>query len=112
MKWWNETDQQVRWCLEGSYLPFRTSAATDPRVADNWKNDLSGRWLAISYDQISKGTDPAFPGAQFGPFDKYDDLTASTLESVVFSGSDPDAAVASAASGTTDAITQYNKDNF
>ena len=112
LKWWNETDQQVRWCLEGSYLPFRASAATDPRLTDNWNNDLSGRWLAISYDQISNGTDPSFPGAQFGPFDKYDDLTASTLESMIFSGTDPARAVTDAASGTTDAIKQYNQDNF
>ncbi|HEY5154402.1 MAG TPA: extracellular solute-binding protein [Acidimicrobiales bacterium] len=112
MKWWNALDQQVRWNLEGSYLPFRTSAAKDPRVTSAWNDDLSGRWLAISYDQLSNGINPDFPGAQFGPFDKYDDATTASVESMVFGTTEPAAAVTAAATKTTDAITQYNKDNF
>jgi len=112
MKWWNETDQQVRWNLEGSYLPFRTSAAKDPRVTADWTNDISGRWLAISYSQLVNGIDPNFPGAQFGPFDKYTTATSSSIESMIFSGVEPAAAVTDAATKTTDAITQYNRDNF
>jgi sn-glycerol 3-phosphate transport system substrate-binding protein len=112
MKWWNETDQQIRWNLEGSYLPFRTSAAKDPRVTADWTSDISGRWLAISYSQLVNGINPDFPGAQFGPFDKYTSATSSSIESMIFGGTDPAAAVTDAATKTTDAITQYNKDNF
>lgn len=112
MKWWNSTDQQVRWNLEGSYLPFRASAAKDPRVTANWTSDLSGRWLAISYNQLVNGINPDFPGAQFGPFDKYVKATDDSLESMVFGTTEPAAAVTAAANATTDAITQYNKDNF
>ena len=112
MKWWNEPAQQVKWNLEGSYLPFRTSAAKDAAVVDNWTNDLSGRWLAISYDQLTNGADPDFPGAQFGAFDRYVDATRAATQDMIYKGTEPAAAVTAASMATTDAITQYNKDNF
>jgi sn-glycerol 3-phosphate transport system substrate-binding protein len=110
--WWNKLDQQVTWNLEGSYLPYRISAATDARVVDRWTNTLAGRWLAISYGQLTNGVDPNYPGPLIGPYDAFRDAVRSGLDGVTFKGTDPSAAVATAAQQTTDAIVRYNKDNF
>ncbi|MEI7592290.1 MAG: extracellular solute-binding protein [Actinomycetes bacterium] len=110
--WWNKLDQQVTWNLEGSYLPYRISAAKDARVIDRWTNTLAGRWLAISYRQATDGIDPAFPGPLIGPYDAFRNSIRSGLDSVMFKGTDPASAVSKAATETTDAIVRYNKDNF
>ena len=112
LTWWNQLDQQVEWNLDGSYLPWRTAAAKDARVIDRWTNTLAGRWLAISYDQLTNGIDPSFPGPLMGPYDKFRDAIRSGVESMVFSGTEPATAVSTAAQQTTDAIVQYNRDNF
>ena len=112
ISWWNEVDQQVTWNLEGSYLPYRISAAQDARVVDRWTNTLAGRWLAISYGQLTDGVDPNYPGPLIGPYDAFRDSVRNGLDNVMFKGTDPAAAVATAAAQTTDAIVRYNRDNF
>ena len=37
----------------------------------NWTNTLSGRWLAIAYDELLNGVDPNFPGPLMGPYDQF-----------------------------------------
>ncbi len=108
--WWNSTPTQVQWNLKGSYLPYRVSAAKDAALVDAWQNDISGRWLAISYDQLQTGVDPKFPGPLIGPYDQVRDAMKKALDSVAFAGQAPDAAVKQAADESTKAIEAYNKE--
>jgi len=112
MKWWNKPDTQVQWNLEGSYLPFSMAAAKDARLIDAWKNDVAGRWLAISYDQLLTGVDPKFPGPVMGPYEQFREAMRKSLEALVFNGQAPATAVADAASQTTAALKQYNSGGF
>ena len=41
----------------------------DERIQDAWGSRLSGRWLALAWDQQQTGLDPAFPGPLIGPYD-------------------------------------------
>ena len=107
--WWNRTETQVAWNLQGSYLPFRLSAAKDAALVDAWHNDISGRWLAISYDQLINGVDPTFPGPLIGPWDQTRDAIGKAMDGVAFSGQAPDAALNEAADTTTKALQTYNR---
>jgi sn-glycerol 3-phosphate transport system substrate-binding protein len=110
MTWWNATPAQVQWNLQGSYLPFRVSAAKDAAIVDAWRNDIAGRWLAISYDQLLTGIDPDFPGPLIGPYDQVRDAVETGLDNVSFANEAPDAAVTKAAGESTKAIEAYNKE--
>lgn len=112
MKWWNQLDQQVVWHLEGSYLPWLTAAASDPRIQTFWRDDLAGRWLAIAYDQMLNGINPDFPGALIGPYDKFRAAMRKALDSMVLAGTDPQAALDAAEAEVNAALEQYNDVNF
>jgi sn-glycerol 3-phosphate transport system substrate-binding protein len=112
MKWWNEVDQQVTWNLDGSYLPFVTATVDDPRVKAYWTDDLAGRWLAIAYDQMVEGVNPDFTGPRIGPYDKFREAMRQGMDSLMFEGADPAAAVTTANDKTTAAIEDYNDANF
>lgn len=112
MKWWSQLDQQVVWHLEGSYLPWLRAAADDPRVQAFWREDLAGRWLAIAYDEMVTGIDPDFPGALIGPYDKFRAAMRKALDSLVLSGTEPQAALDTAESEINAALQQYNDVNF
>ena len=112
MKWWNEVDQQVTWNIDGSYLPFVTATVDDPRVQAYWQDDLAGRWLAIAYDQMVTGVNPDFTGPRIGPYDKFREAMRQGMDSLMFEGADPAAAVKTANDKTTAAITEYNDANF
>lgn len=112
MKWWNEVDQQVTWNIEGSYLPFVTATVDDPRVQAYWTDDLAGRWLAIAYDQMVDGVNPDFTGPRIGPYDKFRVAMRQGMDSLMFEGAEPAAAVTKANDQTTAAIEEYNDANF
>lgn len=110
--WWNRPETQVIWHLEGGYLPFSEQAAADDRVLDSWTNDQSGRWLSVSYDQLTEGVDPDWPGPLIGPYDQFRDALENGLDAVALSGADPAAEITKAADATTGAITAYNEESF
>jgi sn-glycerol 3-phosphate transport system substrate-binding protein len=110
MTWWNSLDTQVEWNLLGSYLPYRTSAAKDPRIVESWTTTPSGRWLAISYDQLQTGVDPAFPGPLVGPYDELREALTKAMEGVAFANEAPDATLRRASDTTTSALVAYNKE--
>ena len=68
IKWWNSTPTQITWNVEGSYIPFSMSAAQSPEVQQFWQTDLAGQWLALSYQQLTQGVDPDWPGPLIGPY--------------------------------------------
>lgn len=110
--WWNRPETQVIWHLEGSYLPFSKQAATDREVVDSWTNDQSGRWLAVSFRQLTEGVDPAWPGPLIGPYDQFRKALEGAVDAVTLSGADPAAEITKAADATTAAIEAYNQENF
>lgn len=112
MKFMNSLDSQVTWNLEASYLPYRVSAASDPRVKENQTQTLSGRWLALAYDELLNGVDPNFPGPLIGPYEQVRVAMRGAIESMTFKNTAPPDAVRTAADNTTSALTQYNDENF
>lgn len=112
ISWWNRPETQVIWHLEGSYLPFSKKAATDPEVVRSWTDDLSGRWLSVSYRQLTEGVDPTWPGPLIGPYDEFRKALEQAVDAVTLSGADPAAEITKAAQTTTAAIEAYNEENF
>jgi sn-glycerol 3-phosphate transport system substrate-binding protein len=108
----NSVPSQVRWNLEGGYLPFNVAATRDPAVVEQWSTTLSGRWLALAYDELLDGVDPNFPGPLIGPYDEFRAAIRRSVDSVVFAGVEPDVAVREAAAATTAAIERYEQENF
>jgi sn-glycerol 3-phosphate transport system substrate-binding protein len=112
MKWWNEPAVQVRWHLEGSYMPFSKTAAEDPQVQASWDGPPPGRWLGLAYRQLVDGIDPDWPGPLIGPYDQARTAMAKGLDELLLSGKSPQEAVTGAADETTAAIEQYNQESF
>jgi sn-glycerol 3-phosphate transport system substrate-binding protein len=112
MKWWNSLDTQVSWNIDASYLPYRNSAAKDPRVVKDWTTTLSGRWLAIAYDELVNGVDPNFPGPLIGPYDQVRQAMRAATDNMVYKGGAPADVVKQASDATAAALDQYNRANF
>ena len=66
MKYFNQTEQQVTWAVDGSSFPVRQSATEDPELQKYWTDTQSGRWMAEAYKGFTT-LDPDFPGPVIGP---------------------------------------------
>ena len=112
MKFFNSLDSQVTWNTKASYLPYLNAAAQDPRVVTDWTTTLSGRWLAIAYNELTTGVDPKFPGPLMGPYDQFRKAITTSIDGMVFSGKAPTDVVRQASDDTTAALQQYQRENF
>ncbi len=112
MKYFNSLDSQVIWNTQASYLPYLNAATQDPRVQTDWTTTLAGRWLAIAYGELTNGVDPNFPGPLMGPYDQFRASVRDSIDAMVFKGTAPSDAIAAAATATTAALDQYNRENF
>jgi len=112
MKFFNSLESQVTWNIQASYLPYLNAATQDPRVKADWTTTLSGRWLAIAYAELTHGVDPNFPGPLMGPYEQFRSAIRDSIDAMVFKGTAPAAAITTAASATTAALDQYNRENF
>lgn len=112
LQWWNRPEVQVRWHLQGSYMPFSKAAARDPQVTASWQGAIPGPWLGLAYQQLADGVDPQWPGPLIGPYDLVRRSFVTTLDQMVLEGRTPDEAVASAAEQSTEAIQRYNEESF
>jgi sn-glycerol 3-phosphate transport system substrate-binding protein len=112
LTWWNRPETQVVWTTEGSYIPFSTTAAQSPEVQQFWTDDLAGRWIQLSYEQLSEGVDPDWPGPLVGPYPEMRKAIEGGLDALTLEGADPQAVIDKAAQATDDAITNYNQGNF
>ena len=65
MKYMLQLQQQVKWHLQGSYLPMVRRRRSRPEVQKFWKTDLAGGMLKVAYDQLNS-TNPKHPGALIG----------------------------------------------
>jgi sn-glycerol 3-phosphate transport system substrate-binding protein len=112
LKWWNQPEIQVRWHLDGSYMPFSKTAADDPRVEEEWTTTSSGQWLAIAYRELVDGVDPDWPGPLIGPYEQVRRALEQGLDQVLLRGTSPEDMVSGAASEATSAIQLYNQETF
>jgi sn-glycerol 3-phosphate transport system substrate-binding protein len=92
VKFFNETPQQVRWTLEGSYLPASESARQDPGLVEEFESTRRGRWLAIAADSLDQ-LDPEFPGPVVGPYNQLRASVRSALERLTLGNGDPAAII-------------------
>ncbi len=101
VKYSNEVPQQVRWTLEGSYLPIRKSALDDPAIQKDFTTTRRGGWLATAAAGLDS-LDPAHPGPVIGPYNEYRKTYRDALENVTLGGKD----VASTITSSNDAFQQ------
>lgn len=110
MRFMFERDSQVRWHLEGSYLPVTQGASDDPRIAEFRRSRLAGRLLQPAAEQL-RLIDPEQPGPQIGPYQAFNDAIEDALDAMVFEGRSPADAVADAQAELDELIRQYREDN-
>jgi sn-glycerol 3-phosphate transport system substrate-binding protein len=110
-RWFDEPAQQVRWNLEGSYLPWNMAAADDPTLVESWETTTTGRWLSTAYQQLLDA-DPDWPGPLIGPYTETRTAVRDALDAMLLSGTDPSSAIATADEEITTAIADYNDENF
>jgi ABC-type glycerol-3-phosphate transport system substrate-binding protein len=102
--------QQVEWLIEGSYLSANDQIAEEPEVKKFFSHSVSGLALKVASDHVAAvPADRA--GPVVGPFDQYEKIIQSMMESVLFDGADPAKAVAKAEADVTGALKSYNREN-
>ena len=111
IKYVNQPENQVLWALEGSYLPPREAAATDPVLQEDWATTRSGQWLATAYDMLTR-LDPAWPGPLIGPYTETRTAIRDALDEVMLSGSPVSEALTDADASITEALETYNDETF
>jgi sn-glycerol 3-phosphate transport system substrate-binding protein len=109
MKYFNQTEQQVTWAIDGSSFPVRESAAEDPELQKYWTDTQSGRWMAQAYKGFTT-LDPDFPGPVIGPYREFRLDVKNGLESIVLEGQDPAAAMDEVDGQFQDALDEYKAD--
>jgi len=102
----NQPAQQVRWTLEGSYLPISQAAREDPAIEAEFTSTRRGQWLATASAGLEL-LDPDFGGPIVGPYNNFRDIYRNALEQVTLQGAAVDATVESANSQFQDALDQY-----
>jgi len=102
MKFFNSTDSQVKWLLQGSYLPVTETAQNAPEVTAYLNDTTAGRWLGVANEQLlALGDDLAAP--VMGPYNQFRAGMHSMLDEVVIGNGDP-------ATGLADFDAQFQRD--
>lgn len=113
LKFFNQTENQVIWTSEGSYLPVRESAQQALNADPAWGASQRGQWITTAYDSM-KGLSPDFPGPLIGPYDKFRDAERAMLEKIALGDASAavaavEPALAEATTAIDDALTKYNE---
>ncbi len=111
VKYVNQAGNQALWHLEGSYLPVREDTATSQEVQDFWANTRPGRWLKVAYGGL-QAVDPDWPGPLIGPYTETREAVRTALDQLLFSGATPAEVVRKADATITEALQEYNDENF
>jgi sn-glycerol 3-phosphate transport system substrate-binding protein len=112
LKWWNTPATQIVWHTEGSYIPFSQTAAQSPELQQFWQSDLAGRWLALSYQQLSQGVDPDWPGPLIGPYQDVRKAIENGMNELTLQGKSPQDVLTQSSEAATKAIEAYNEGGF
>jgi len=111
VKFVNQPENQVRWHLEGSYLPVSQAAVDSPEVQEFWADTRPGKWLRTAYAGL-QNVEPAWPGPLIGPYTETRSAVRDALDALLFGDATPDEAIADANRTITEAIEAYNDENF
>ena len=106
MKWFNATEQQVRWASEGSGLPVTQSALDDPELKATWSESLGGRWNTVAMEVLNN-VDPDFPGPLIGDYKTTREAIRTALEAALLADEPVDEAIATADEKITAAAQEY-----
>lgn len=85
LKWVNRTENQVRWTMQGSYLPVFSGAEKSPELQAYFTDTAPGRWLATSFQSLKK-VDPDFPGPVIGPYKEFRSALRTAIEESLIGG--------------------------
>ena len=111
VKFVNQPENQTRWHLEGSYLPVSQAAVDSPEVQEFWAETRPGKWLRTAYDGL-QNVDPEWPGPLIGPYTDTRSAVRDALDALLFGDATADEAIAEADRKITEAIEEYNDENF
>jgi ABC-type glycerol-3-phosphate transport system substrate-binding protein len=109
MKFFNGTEQQVTWAVEGSSFPVRKSATDSPELQSYWTDTQPGRWMAEAYRGFTT-LDPEFPGPVIGPYREFRLEVKNGLEAMVFEDAPPTEAMAQVDERFQAALDEYAVD--
>ncbi len=85
LRWVNQTPQQVKWAVKGSYLPVWQGAIEDPELRRYYTDTRPGRWLEVANSSLAS-IDPRFPGPLVGPYTELREAMRVALERVLIEG--------------------------
>lgn len=106
LKWVNETEQQVKWTVQGSYLPVFSGAEEDPELQAYFNDTRPGQWLSESLESL-KQVDPDFPGPVIGPYKEFRTSLRTALENSLIGGEDVTTAFDTANTDFQTALDRY-----
>lgn len=87
LSYFNETPNQVRWTLEGSYLPVSEAARNDPALQKDFAETRRGQWLGVAASSLDE-LDPEFPGPVFGPYNQFRNAVRGSFEKITLGQED------------------------
>jgi sn-glycerol 3-phosphate transport system substrate-binding protein len=103
-----QPENAEKWHIEGGYLPVVRDVLEAPDVLEFQRTDLGGLLLAPSAEQVARaGPEDAPP--LIGPFIPYKEAMQGAMEAVLFSGVEPEAALAAADEAMNRALQDYNE---
>ena len=111
LKYVNQPENQALWHLEGSYLPVRQATVESQEVQDFWANTRPGNWLQTAYEGM-QAVDPDWPGPLIGPYAEVREAIRNSLDALLFSDGSVDAVIDETNQTITEALEQYNEENF
>jgi sn-glycerol 3-phosphate transport system substrate-binding protein len=108
MKWFNSTPQQVTWALQGSGLPVVQSAVDDPKLQEQWKTTLAGKWNSVAFG-VLQNVSTDFPGPLIGDYKTTREAIRNAYERVLLGDGQVGPAIAEANAKITAAAKEYKK---
>lgn len=109
MKFFLQTDQQVTWAIDSSYLPVQRAAIDSPRLQAYWTDTQPGRWMAVAFDGFAS-LDPNFPGPIIGPYAEFRLDVIQGIEQLADGAADVDDTIATIDASFGDQLTSYRDD--
>jgi sn-glycerol 3-phosphate transport system substrate-binding protein len=109
LSYFNETPNQVRWTLEGSYLPVSEAARQDPTLQEEFETTRRGKWLAVASTSLDE-LDPDFPGPVIGPYNQFRAAVRDSFERITLDGAEIEPTIDEVNSDFQDELTRYAED--
>lgn len=109
LSFFNETPNQVRWTLEGSYLPVSEDAREDAGLVEEFETTRRGQWLATATRSLDE-LDPDFPGPVIGPYNQFRASVRDSFEQVTLGGAEVAPTLERIDSSFQDELTRYAND--